>query len=421
MTDAPQGWVSVDAITRGLIRGALIGLLSFAGGAHAQDLRDPAQNPLFAIRAGRWADAQVAAARFADPVAEKLVLYLRLRAPGAATAAEIAEFMQRNPDWPAQAMLEQRRQEAIATDPDDADVLLQCAADSPGVRAPVASAALARPSTAGAMLRCAEALANAGRTAEANEIARQAWVSTIDDLTTETAFLRRWAGVAGADDQWLRFQRFAWTDTPGAARQITRLDHAHHTAAEARLAVKRDDPQAEPLVENLSPTMRDEPGLMLDRARAFRREDRLAAALALWLRDGPTAQHAAPAHLAEFWTERDLLARRLLRDAGRVGDTERGAAMSRPIRSSPVTDSPQASRCSTPSFSPASSPFACCMIQRGRRLTSRRSPPDLPPPSHRGARITGLGAPRLPQKRTRSRNTQVPPRGPRPSTARSRR
>src|SRR5271168_5345554 len=83
-------------------------------------------NPLMAVKADRWAEAQDAAARFADPVAEKVVLYLRLRAPGAATAAEIADFMRRNPDWPAPAFLEYRRQEAIVTDPDDASVLAQC-------------------------------------------------------------------------------------------------------------------------------------------------------------------------------------------------------------------------------------------------------------------------------------------------------
>ena len=75
---------------------------------------------------------------------EKLVLYMRLRSPGAATAEEIAGFMQRNPDWPAQAMLERRRQEAVASDPDDAAVLAQCG-EPP-------------PTLAGAMLRCAEAL-----------------------------------------------------------------------------------------------------------------------------------------------------------------------------------------------------------------------------------------------------------------------
>jgi soluble lytic murein transglycosylase len=156
--------------------------LLLAEGVHAQD-----PNPLTAVKADRWVDAQVAAARFADPVAEKLILYLRLRAPGAATSSEIADFMQRNPDWPAQAMLERRRQEAIASDPDDASVLSQC---SPA------------PTLATAMLRCAEAIANAGRTAEADVLARQAWVNAIDSATGEAAFLRRWGGIATADDQW---------------------------------------------------------------------------------------------------------------------------------------------------------------------------------------------------------------------------
>ncbi len=271
------------------------------------------------MRAERWADADAAAARFADPVAEKLVRYFRLRAPGAATAAEIADFMQRNPDWPAQALLEQRRQEAIATDPDDADVLLQCASEPPGAPKVAAGLPLARPSTAAAMLRCAEALANAGRTADANELARQAWVSTVDDPGTETAFLRRWAGVADADDQWLRFQRLAWTDAAGATRQVARLDHVHHTAAEARLAAKRDDPRAEALIEALPPDMRDDPGLMLDRARALRREDRPADALGVWLRDGASAQRAAPARSTEFSAERNLLTRKLLLEARKTG------------------------------------------------------------------------------------------------------
>ena len=394
---------------------ALTGLaLLLAGSVNAQDLRDPAQNPLTAIRASRWADAQAAAARFADPVAEKLVLYFRLRAPDAATAAEIADFMQRNPDWPAQAMLEQRRQEAIAKDPDDADVLVQCAANSPGVAAPVAASPLSRPSTASAMLRCAEALANAGRGGDANETARQAWVATIDDPATETAFLHRWAGVASADDQWARFQRLAWTDAPGAARQITRLDHAHHAAAEARLAVKRDDPQAEPLVATLPSTLRDDPGLMLDRARAFRREDRPTDALAVWMKDGANAQNTAPDHVGEFWAERNVLARKLLQDGGRTGGSYTQAYQL-------VADHGQIAGeyCSTLNSLPASSPFACCMIRLGGHLTSRLSPLLLLPPSRRGARTTGSPAP-LPRKgRTPNRNMPGPLRGLPPSTARS--
>ncbi|HEX2942939.1 MAG TPA: lytic transglycosylase domain-containing protein, partial [Rhodopila sp.] len=283
----------------------LCGLPSLlAAPVYAQNLHDPSQNPLTAVHADQWTQAQAAAARFADPVAEKLVRYLRLRAPGAATASEIADFMHGSPDWPAQEMLERRRQEAIATDPDDASVLAQC---SP------------TPTLGAAILRCAEATANAGHTAEANALARQAWVDAIDGAGAEAAFIHRWGGVASADDQWARFQRLAWTDTTGAARQITRLVHDHHGAAEARLAARRGDPQTEALVAALSPAEQADPGLFLDRVRAMRHADHDAEALALWLKQGEQAQAAAPAHLAAFGAERMILARKLLHDGNAAG------------------------------------------------------------------------------------------------------
>ena len=69
----------------------------------------------------------------------------------------------------------------------------------------------------------------------------------------------------------------------------------------------------------LPPAMRDDPGLMLDRARAFRREDRPTDALAVWIKDGANAENAAPDHVGEFWAERNVLARKLLQDGGRTG------------------------------------------------------------------------------------------------------
>src|ERR1700722_9499661 len=101
-------------------------ILASAASAWAQDA---GATVIAAIRAEHWADAQAAASRFADPVPEKIVLYYRMRAPGAATAPEIADFMRQSPDWPAQALLERRREEAITAEPDDATVLAQCTAD----------------------------------------------------------------------------------------------------------------------------------------------------------------------------------------------------------------------------------------------------------------------------------------------------
>jgi soluble lytic murein transglycosylase len=263
--------------------------LILAKGAHAQG-----PNPMAAIKGDRWAEAQAIAAGFADPVAEKLVLYLRLRAPGAATSAEIADFMKRNPDWPAQAMLERRRQEAIASDPDDAAALAQC--DH-------------AVNLASAMLRCAEAIANAGRTDEANALARKAWVEAVDTAGSEAFFLHRWAGIATPEDQWARFERLAWlTDASAATRQIARLDSTHHAAAEARLAAKRDDPQAEALASLLPPALRNDPGLVLDRARFLRRAGRTADAAAVLIQASDAENPGA------FWVERNLLARKLLHD-----------------------------------------------------------------------------------------------------------
>ena len=154
--------------------------------------------------------------------------------PGAATADDITDFMAQSPDWPNQALLERRRQEAIAADPDLASTLAQCERNT-----------LTLPQT---MLHCAEALANAGRNAEAAEEARRAWVAGIGD---DAGFLRRWSGAVRPDDHWERFQRLVRRDPAAAARQVPRLDPQHRAAAEARLALQRDAPNADALIAAL--------------------------------------------------------------------------------------------------------------------------------------------------------------------------
>jgi len=272
------------------------------GPAVTQEVPAAGRDPIAAVRADHWADAQADAAHFADPVAEKLVLYYRLLTQGAATPTEIAGFMHDSPDWPNQALLERRRQDAIAADPDDADVMAQCAA------APVTEAP--------ALLRCAAALASAGQADAAAADARQAWVTGLAEPAQEASFPHHWASSMTPDDQWARFQHLAWHDPAAAARQIVRLDRAKRPAAEVRLAFQRDDSRAEALLAAAHVVERDDPGLMLDHARYLRRADRTADALALWQRDGEAAQDAihatAPEHLPAFWAERNLLARALL-------------------------------------------------------------------------------------------------------------
>ncbi len=267
-------------------------------------------NPMPDIRANRWSAAEAETTNFADPVAQKLVLYYRLLDPGAATPGEIAHFMRDNPDWPNQALLERRRQQAIAADADDADVLAQC--DEPS-----------RPTEAPALLRCATALANAGRNDEAANDARQAWITGVTDAGQEAEFLSRWGSLITPDDEWDRFRRLTWGHPQAAGRQVPRLDPDRQKIAQAWLALIRNDPQAQTLVTALPAKTESEPGMMLDDARWLRRNNRDADALALWKSAGAEAQavvhDTAPAELPLFWAERDILARKLLQAGDATG------------------------------------------------------------------------------------------------------
>lgn len=256
-------------------------------------------NPMAAIRAGHFAEAEGEAASYADPVARKLAVYYRLLAEAGASAREIADFQAANPDWPKQALLERRRQEAIARDPDDAAVREACAA---------------KPATApAALVRCAEALSGGGEVDAAADAARRAWIASPEPASDMAGFLARWKSALRPEDERARFDRLEQAGNPEAARQIARLAPSDRPVAQVRLALRHDAPNAAELLGKLSQTERDSPLVVLDEARWKRRGKREADALALWKAKGETAEQAAPLdRRADFWAERNALARRLL-------------------------------------------------------------------------------------------------------------
>ncbi len=280
---------------------ALLALLLTATPAWADDI-------LSAIRAGRWADADAFAAEMADPVGRKLVTYYRLLTPGGAGAAEIAGFMTANPDWPMPLILARRREAAVVAEPDDAAALLEC--DRPAM--PMLSA--------DALSRCADAAARLGRGTDTDGFARRAWRAAPADAASETRFMQHWGGSIRPVDQWARFDRLAWTDTVSATRQLARVDAADRPLGVARLALRRDDVSAMAIMAALPDPARSDPALMLERVKWLRRAGQDDDALALWIESGSAAEKAAgPEHEADFWAERNLLARRRLRQGDDAG------------------------------------------------------------------------------------------------------
>ena len=269
--------------------------------------------------------AQRAASAAADPVAVKLALWLRAQMPDAASAGEIDAFLRANPDWPGRGLLDQRLQQALAVEPDDAVAralcashrpdttlsLLRCATalSAPGVLPPPGAAAPALPLGPGAV---PPAVADA---------ARAAWVGGIDDAPHEAEFLRVFGRLPTAVDQWRRFDRQEWSNAAAAAaRQVTRLAPAMMPLASTRLALRRGDAGADGLAAALRGEAAGNPAMLLDLARWLRRHDRDDEALALWHDRALAAEAAAgSARMPAFWREREALARELL---GRQRDAD---------------------------------------------------------------------------------------------------
>ena len=257
----------------------------------AQTLDDACRVAVTAASAGRWGEP----VRCTQPVPAKLVLWLRLLS-GPASAGEIAAFIRDNPDWPLQQTLARRAEEMYAEIPDDAAVRRFFA------RRP--------PVTEAGRLRLAEALETTDPAA-AVRLRREAWVAMRGDAAAERAFLDRHGKLLRAEDHWARFDRLTWARDQAAARRVLgQLPPGRQTVARARLdALAGSEGE---LVQ--MPEARRDPFVFLERMKSLRRQDRDDEALRHWMSLGAAAQSAADVDkLPQFWAERQILIRRLLR------------------------------------------------------------------------------------------------------------
>jgi soluble lytic murein transglycosylase len=261
-----------------------------------------AETPMDAVAAHDWTQANAMAAHYADPVAAKLVTYYRLLTRDAASAAEISAFMQTNPDWPQQGLLETRWEQALADEPDPATALAQCQSRW--------------PNGAPALLRCATAFAAGQDAKDAAEAARRAWTGTgITDQADVAGFLGQWSNVLTPADDSARFVALARASSPAAEAQITRLGSADQPEAQVWEALNANNPDGEALLAALPAARQQDPGLFLAAVRFLRHNAPDPDAYAVWLSAGNAAMAAGlPVQQHAIWSEADHLARALLTD-----------------------------------------------------------------------------------------------------------
>jgi soluble lytic murein transglycosylase len=294
---ANQQWIVSMSKLRCLV--GLVLSLALSAPALAQPWASQAQRAagrvaLAAAQANRFPEAE-AAAQAADPMARKLVTWMRMQSRiSGATGAEIAAWLEANPDWPLPETIARRAEEALAVDPDDAVVLRHFARIPPrGVEA---------------AQRYADALSRAGRGRDATPMLRAAWRDgPPSDPSAEAVFADRNAQVLTADDHFRRFDRLMWENqVAAAARVLPRLDAGRRPAADARMNLR-----AEREVEGVA-RLRDI-GVAYERARLLRRRDRDAEAVVVWNEAEGLQRDLPPEAQRAIWAERQILARKLLR------------------------------------------------------------------------------------------------------------
>ena len=247
-------------------------------------------------KAGNWDAAWNNALQAKDPLPQKVLRWLDLtRAGTGAKFADIAAFVQANPEWPRQKVLRQRAEEA-----------------SVGVPDAQLAAWFAEHSVVSSFgkLRKAEIAANAGRQEESYALIRDVWVTSDFNANDEKAFLQRYGSVIRSADHVKRLDRVLWDDQGEAIkRMLGRVAPDYRLLADARVKLAHSAPGVEKLVAKVPAHLQNDPGLLYERLRWRRHKEAYEGALDI-LQNAPS-DLVRP---AAWWNERQIIVRRVLAD-----------------------------------------------------------------------------------------------------------
>jgi soluble lytic murein transglycosylase len=249
---------------------------------------------LAAAQAGDWSRAYAGLVLVSDPLPLKILHWMDYSRPGApGRFPDIAEFIQKNPDWPRQKALRKHAEEALSGESDD-----------------VAADWLKRypPISAVGKVRNAEIMLNSGNLEGGTSALRAAWIDGDFGPLDERNFLARHSASIQAEDNEKRLDRLIWDAQYEAARRMLPLVPTDwRSLGEARLAFAAQASNAEVVAARVPAKLRTNPGLFYEELRWRTRKDMVNAAVQVLL-----SQPGDLVRPAAWWVERQIIARRVL-------------------------------------------------------------------------------------------------------------
>ena len=293
------------------LRTTVIGLLvagAIAGQAHAgapspgAAALPPGDGAIYgaafaAAKAGKRATALTLAAKGGDPLAAKVIDWLVLsRAAPLPRFAELADFIENNPDWPSLDELRRRAAAAIDGAVSDQRIFAWFAANP--------------PLTGLGRLRLAEAHLRAGNAETATTLLRAAWVGGDFTRDEEQAFLARHKKRLRREDHVARLDRLLWDGRRSAARRmLRRVEAGQRALGTARIRLMSGAGGVDAAIDRVPASLRDHPGLLFERLR-WRRRHQLSAS-AREILAAPPDDLVRP---AAWWRESHIQSRRAVQE-----------------------------------------------------------------------------------------------------------
>jgi soluble lytic murein transglycosylase len=181
----------------------------------------------FAAAARRqWEQARRTAARASDQLPAKVIAWMEMGAESNTVPfAEIARFIDDNPDWPGLGLLRGRAEEAI--DPATPPKLV------------IAWFGKRTPLTTDGRVALARALLDIGQTAAGEAMLGRAWIDGNFRSRQEVAFLRKYRKRLTTADHRARLDRLLWDGRRRQAeRMLRRVDPVNRPLAIARIRLR---------------------------------------------------------------------------------------------------------------------------------------------------------------------------------------